>query len=156
MRLSLILLQVLFLSAFPAAAQLVPETRPLGIKIVGPKNGQFIGSSRGTLRFTEDTVQYDTTGKNDARTWWYADIKQLQGLSPTRIAVLPLDRFCLQMQAYESGSGSTRTFVFELKRALPSEVYDAHWARVNAPGVQGGPSSRTGVAGTRTRSVDRW
>ena len=154
MRLSLILLQVLFLSAFPAAAQLVPETRPVGIKIVGPKKGQLFGSSRGALRFTEDTVQYDTTEKNDARTWWYANIKQLQVLSPTRIAVLPIDRFRLQVQPYEGVS--TRTFVFELKRALPSEFYDALWTRVNPPGVQVSPASPTGVLGTRPRSVDRW
>ena len=193
---------------------------------------QLIGSSRGTLRFTEDGVQYDTTATKDARPWIYGDIKQLQVLSPTRIAVLtyedqgrlklgadrtftfdvvtgavspelvgfllsrverplvtavmppgaglvlfrlpvkdgrsgrgsegslvmdehhlaylteretdarywrfsdifavlPLDPFRLQVQAYEGGSGSTRTFVFELKSALPSEFYDALWARVN-------------------------
>jgi hypothetical protein len=196
------------------------------------KRGHFIGSSRGTLRFTEDRVEYDSTEKKDARTWAYGDIKQLQVLSPTRIAVLtyedqgrlrlgadrtfsfdvvegsvspdvvafllsrvarpfvtavmppnagsalfrlpvkhqragrgsegtlvlgedhvaylteretearywrftdvfavlPLDPFRLQVQAYEGGSGSTRTFVFELKSALPAEFYDALWARVN-------------------------
>ena len=196
------------------------------------KKDELIGSSRGTLRFTEDGVQYDTTEKKDARTWVYGDIKQLQVLSSARIAVLtyedqarlklgadrtftfdvingsvspelvefllarverplvtavmppnsgpvlfrlpvkylrsgrgsegtlvmfedhfaylteqetearywrfadifavlPLDPFRLQVQAYEGGSGSTRTFVFELKSALPSEFYDALWARVN-------------------------
>ena len=196
------------------------------------KKDQLIGASRGTLRFTEDGVQYDTSEKTDARTWVYGDIKQLQVLSPTRIvvltyedqgrlklgadrtftfdvvtgsvspelvafllarvehplvtavrppgagpvlfrlsvkhqrsgrgsegalvmyedhlaylteretdarswrfsdifAVLPLDRFRLQVQAYEGGSGRTRTFVFELKSALPPEFYDALWARVN-------------------------
>ena len=200
------------------------------------KKDQFIGSSRGTLRFTEDGVQYDTTEKKDARTWAYGDIKQLQVLSPTRIAVLtyedqgrlklsadrtftfdvvtgsvlpdlvafllsrvehpvvtavmppsagtvlfrlpvkhqrsgrgsegslvlaenhlayvteretyarfwrfsdifavlPLDLFRLQVQAYEGGSGSTRTFVFELKAALPAEFYDALWSRVNPSAV---------------------
>jgi hypothetical protein len=193
---------------------------------------RLIGSSRGTLRFTEEGVQYDSTEKKDARTWIYRDIKQLQVLSPTRIAVLTyedqgrvklgadrtftfdvvkepvspelvgfllsrverpfvtavmppgagpalfrlpvkygrsgrgsegslvmdedhlaylteretdarywrfsdifavlrLDPFRLQVQAYEGGSGSTRPFVFELKSALPSEFYDALWARVN-------------------------
>ena len=196
------------------------------------KKDHFIGSSRGTLRFTDDGVQYDTTEKKDARTWAYVDVKQLQVLSPTRIAVLtyesqgrlklgadrtftfdvltgsvspdlvalllsriqrplvtavmppdgspelfrltatrqrsghnsegtlamyedhlayrterapearywrfadifavlPLDPFRLQVQAYEGRSGSTRTFVFDLKSALPSEFYDALWARVN-------------------------
>lgn len=221
------------------------------------RKDQFIGSSRGTLRFTEDGIQYDTTEKSDARTWGYVDIKQLQVLSPTRIAVLTyedqgrlklgadrtftfdvvtgsvppelvgflllrverpvvtavmppdsgrvlfrlpvkhqrsgrgsegtlvmdedhlaylserqadarywrfsdifavllLDRFRLQVQAYEGGSGSTRTFVFELKGELPSEFYDALWARVNPPGVQGRAVSRSGVAGARAGSLDRW
>lgn len=221
------------------------------------KKDQFIGASRGTLRVTEDGVQYDTTEKNDARTWAYEDIKQLQVLSATRIAVLtyedqgrlklgadrtftfdvvtgavppelvgfllsrierplvtavipphsgrvlfrlpvkrqrsgrgsegtlvmaedhlaylserqtdarywrfadifavlPLDRFRLQVQAYEGGSGSTRTFVFELKSALPSEFYDALWARVNPPDVQGRPGSRRAVAVARPGSGDRW
>ena len=196
------------------------------------KKDQLIGSSRGTLRFTEDGVQYDTMEKKDARTWAHGDIKQLQVLSPTRIAVLtyedrgrlrlgtdrtftfdvmdgsvsselvgfllsrverplvttvmppssspvlfrlpvkyqrsgrgsegtlvmredhlaylteretdarywrfadifavlPLDPFRLQVQTYEGGSGATRTFVFELKSAMPSEFYDALWDRVN-------------------------
>ncbi|MBI2828878.1 MAG: trypsin-like peptidase domain-containing protein, partial [Acidobacteria bacterium] len=200
------------------------------------KKDQFVGSSQGMLRFTEDSVQYDTTETKDRRTWVYGDIKQLQVLSPTRIAVLtyedqgrlkvgadrtftfdvvggsvspelvafllsriehplvtavmppgagpvlfrvpvkhqrsgrgsegtlvmyenhlaylteretdarfwrfsdifavlPLDRFRLQVQAYEGGSGNTRTFVFELKSALPSQFYDALWARVNPPGL---------------------
>ena len=196
------------------------------------KKDQFIGSSRGTLRFTEEGVQYETTERKDAWTWTYGDVKQLQVLSPTRIvvltyedqgrlklgvdrtftfevvtgsvspelvrfvlsrverplvtavmpsdagpvlfrvpvkhqrsgrgsegtlvmradhlaylseretdarywrfadifAVLPLDPFRLQVEAYEGGGGSTRTFVFELKSALPSEFYDVLWARVN-------------------------
>ena len=200
------------------------------------KKDQFIGSSRGTLRLTEDSVQYDTTEKKDARAWPYEDIKQLQVLSSTRIvvltyedqgrlklgadrrftfdvvtgsvppelvafllsrverpfvtavmppsagpvlfrlpvkhqrsgrgsdgslvltenhlayvteqetnarfwrfsdifAVLPLDPFRLQVEAYEGGSGQTRTFVFELKGALRAEFYEALWARVNLSAV---------------------
>jgi len=213
------------------------------------KKDQFIGSSRGTLRFTENGVQYDTTEKKDARTWVYGDIKQLQVLSPTRIAVLtyedqgrlklgadrtftfdvvtgsvspdlvaflvsrverpfvtavmppgagpalfrlpvkhqrsgrgsegtlamyedhlaylteretearywrfadifavlPIDPFRLQVQAYEGGSGGTRTFVFELKSAMPSEFYDALWARVNpsAADVATAPGPRLAAA----------
>ncbi len=213
------------------------------------RKDEFIGSSRGTLRFTEDSVQYDTTKKKDARTWVYGDIKQLQVLSPTQIAVLtyedqgrlklgadrtftfdvvtgsvspelvgfllsrverplvtavmpagagpvlfrlpvkhqrsgrgsegtlvlyedhlaylteretearywrfadifavlPLDPFRLQVQAYEGGSGSTRTFVFDLKSALPSEFYDVLWARVNPPGLRLAQPAESGLAAT--------
>lgn len=211
------------------------------------KKNDFIGSSRGTLRFTEYGLQYDTTEKKDARTWVYGDIKQLQVLSPTRIAVLtyedqgrlklgadrtftfdtvtgsvspelvafllsrverpfvttvippsvgpvlfrlpvkhqrsgrgsegtlvmredhlayvaereidarywrfadlfavlPLDPFRLQVQAYEGGSGATRTFVFELKSAMPSEFYDALWARVNPSAADVATATRRRVA----------
>ena len=218
---------------------------------------RLVGGSKGTLVFTADGIEYRTPKNDDARQWTYDDVKQLQILSPTRIAVLTyedrgflklgedrtfefkvvqgpvsselvtflierinrtivtavmpayngdplfrvrvkhqrwgrgsegtlvmydtqllylteqeqnsrywrfadiysvlrLDRYRLQVTTYEGGSGSTRSFVFELKSDLPDEFYDALWARVNPPGVQVSPASRSGVAGARTGSVDRW
>lgn len=212
-----------------SAAWAGPAGPPFELSV---EKDQFIGSSRGTLRFSENGVTYDTTDQEDARTWAFADVKQLQLLSPTRIAVLtyedhgrlrlgadatftfkvvrgsvspelvafllarverpvvtavmppedgpvlfrlpvkhqrsgrgsdgtltmsdnhlaylteretearywrfadifavlPLDPFRLQVQAYEGGSGRTRTFLFELKSAMPPAFYEALWARVN-------------------------
>jgi hypothetical protein len=200
------------------------------------KKNQFFGSSKGALVFGQDGVEYRTTDKDDARVWLYDDVKQIQILSSTRIAVLTyedqgrlklgtdrtfrfdvvqgavsselvtfllervtrpivtavmpqyggdplfrarvkhqrqgrgsegtllvydtqllyltereddsrywrlgdiysvlqLDRFRLQVMAYEGGSGKTRPFVFELKSDLPEGFYDALWARVNPPAL---------------------
>lgn len=217
------------------AVLLVPAS---GAGAAGPpfelsvKKDRVWGASRGTLVFGQDGVEYRTTDEDDARLWSYDDIKQLQILSPSRIAVLTyedqgrfklgadrtfrfevveravssdlvtflldritrpvvtavmprddgeplfranvkhqrqgrgsegtlvmhdtrlvylterdgesrywrfgdvyavlrLDRFRLQVLAYEGGSGETRPFVFELKTELPDGFYDALWARVN-------------------------
>ena len=56
-----------------------------------------------------------------------------------------LDPFRLQVQAYEGGSGRTRTFVFELKSALPPEFYDALWARVSGRNTTRGEALRQRV-----------
>ncbi|MBY0493907.1 MAG: hypothetical protein K2Y23_06800 [Cyanobacteria bacterium] len=196
------------------------------------KNDHFWGSSRGTLIVGQDGMEYRTADDDDARSWSYEDIKQLQVLSPTRItiltyedrgkmrsgadrefrfsvsgtsitpeivtfflertdppivtavmpriqgnalfraqvkhqrqgrgsdgalalydkqlvyqtertgesrywrfadiySVLRLDRFRLEIRAYEGGSGVLRPFVFELKSELPGDFYEALWARVN-------------------------
>ena len=81
--------------------------------------------SEGTLTMSDGYLAYLTERETEARYWRFADI----------FAVLPLDPFRFQVQAYEGGSGETRTFVFELKSALPSEFYDALWARVNLSNV---------------------
>ena len=212
---------------------------------------RLVGGSKGTLVFTRDGIEYQTSKKDDARRWVYDDIKQLQILSPTRIAVLTyedrgvlklgedrtfefkvvqgpvsselvtflleridrpvvtavmpayegdplfrvrvkhqrwgrgsegtlvmyneqliylteqeensrywrfadiysilrLDRYRLQVTTYEGGSGSTRSFVFELKSDLPDEFYDALWARVNPPALE-----RTQPSGTRLAATVR-
>ena len=210
---------------------------------------RLVGGSKGTLVFTADGIEYRTPKKDDARRWAYDDIKQLQILSPTRVAVLTyedrgvltlgedrtfefkvlraavptelvtfllqriarpivtavmpaydgeplfrvrvkhqrrgrgsegtlvmydaqllylteqeqnsrywrfadiysvlrLDRYRLQVTTYEGGSGSTRSFVFELKADLPEEFYDALWARVNPPALERTPSTDTKLAAT--------
>ena len=84
---------------------------------------QLIGSSRGTLRFTEEGVQYDTTEKKDARTWAYGDIKQLQVLSPTRIAVLTYeDQGRLKL-------GADRTFTFDVVRVRSRRSSSGSYSR---------------------------
>ena len=209
---------------------------------------RLVGGSKGTLVFTTDGIEYQTPKKDDARRWSYDDIRQLQILSPSRIAVLTyedrgvlrlgedrtfeftllqgsvspelvafllgridrpvvtaimpedagdplfrvrvkhqrwgrgsegtlvlydrqlvyltergdsrywriadiysvlsLDRYRLQVTAYEGGGGSTRTFVFELKADLPEQFFDALWARVNPPALQRMESANNRVATT--------
>src|SRR5512138_1715781 len=52
------------------------------------KRDRLIGGSRGTLVFALDRIEYQTADKDDARRWAYDQVKQLQILAPTRIAVL--------------------------------------------------------------------
>lgn len=78
------------------------------------KNDHFIGSSSGTLVFDVEAVEYKTTEKEDVRRWSYPDIKQLQILSPTRIAVLTYeDQGRLKL-------GADRTFRFEVVKGTVS------------------------------------
>jgi hypothetical protein len=221
---------IVLVQAYSAAAEAGP---PFELSV---KRDRLLGGSKGTLIFAEDTIEYRTMDKDDARRWAYDDVKQVQILSPTRIAVLTyedrgflrlgadrtfdfkilqnsvsselatfllerisrpivtavmprysgnpifrvrvkhqrqgrgsegalvlyegqllyltekeddnrywrfpdiysvlqLDRYRLQITAYEGGSGETRPFVFELKSDLPEGFYDALWARVNQPAL---------------------
>ena len=231
------------------AAIVVLFVPALGAVAAGPpfelsvKKDHVWGASRGALVFAQDAVEYRTTNKDDVRAWSYEDIKQVQVLSPTRIAILTyedqgrlklgadrtfrfevlegavssdlvtflldritrpvvtsvmprddgeplfrakvkhqrqgrgsegtlvmydtrlvylteragesrswrfgdvyavlrLDRFRLQVLAYEGGSGETRPFVFELKTELTDGFYDALWARVNPTSLDAATKGR--------------
>jgi len=72
------------------------------------KRDRALGSSRGTLVFAEHGAEYRSDNKDDARHWTYEDIKQVQVLSPTRVAILTYeDRGRLRL-------GADRTFEFEI------------------------------------------
>ncbi len=64
----------------PAAA--APQTFDLAVKAP-----HLLGASHGTLVFGDQGVEYRTSDRKDARRWTYEQIKQVQVLSPTRIAV---------------------------------------------------------------------
>jgi len=81
--------------------------------------------SEGALVLHDGRLLYLTEREEESRYWRFGDID----------SVLRLDRFRLQVAAYEGGSGDTRTFVFELKSDLPDGFYDTLWARVNPPGL---------------------
>ena len=77
--------------------------------------------SEGSLVLYDTRLVYLTERVGDSRLWRFADL----------YSVLRLDRFRLEIRAYEGGSGDTRSFVFELKNELPDGFYQALWARVN-------------------------
>lgn len=79
--------------------------------------------SNGTLLLHEAGLVYLTEADGHARYWRMADI----------FAVLQLDRYRLEVLAYEGGSGQTRRFTFQVKTELAEGFYDAVWARVNPP-----------------------
>ena len=96
----------------------LPET-PLGAALV--KSDRTSRGSDGTLTLYDTGLAYITAREGQARFWRFQDI----------FAVLMLDRYRLQILAYEGGSGDTRPFTFELKQPLPPGMYDALWQRVN-------------------------
>ena len=79
--------------------------------------------SDGTLLLHEDRLVYLTEAEGHARYWRLADI----------FAVLQLDRYRLEVLAYEGGGGETRRFTFQIKTELPEGFYEALWVRVNPP-----------------------
>lgn len=75
------------------------------------KKDHLFGSSNGTLVFDAEGVEYRTADKDDARKWSYPDVKQVQILAPTRLAVLTYeDQGRLKL-------GADRTFRFEVAEA---------------------------------------
>ena len=77
--------------------------------------------SEGALVLYDTQLMYLTERVGESRQWRFADL----------YSVLRLDRYRLEIRAYEGGGGDTRSFVFELKRDLPDGFYDALWTRVN-------------------------
>ncbi|MBI4887245.1 MAG: hypothetical protein HY824_09135 [Acidobacteria bacterium] len=88
--------------------------------------------SEGTLVLYNGHLLYLTEQEQASRYWRFGDID----------SVLRLDRFRLQIVAYEGGSGDTRPFVFELKSDLPDGFYDTLWARVNPPSLHPAATAR--------------
>lgn len=79
------------------------------------------GGADGTLVATPAGVAFVTSRAGEARFWRYADL----------FAVLTIDRYRLQLSAYEGGPGETRPYVFSLKAPLDTRAYDLLWQRIN-------------------------
>lgn len=100
--------------------------------------------SDGRLVLYDDGVAYLTERDGEARYWRFRDV----------FAVLKLDRYRVQVLAYEGGPGETRPFTFELTSELPQAMYDAIWQRVNDPGRRfAGPGNDPGRRFAPSRSA---
>ncbi|MBI3047811.1 MAG: hypothetical protein HYY76_05825 [Acidobacteria bacterium] len=91
---------------------------------------RLFGGSAGTLAFTADGIEYRTSDTGDARRWAYDEVKQVQILSPTRIAVL----------TYEDRGrwrfGADRTFEFTIVgEAVSAELVTFLLERIERPVV---------------------
>lgn len=114
-----LVLLVLVFAGPPALAQ------PFELTV---KKDRAFGSSQGTLVVGSQSVEYRTSDEKDARRWGYHDIKQIQILSPDRIAV----------RTYEDQSwikfGVDRTFNFEVtEQPVPEELVAFLLDRVQHP-----------------------
>lgn len=104
------------------------------------RKDHFVGSSQGTLVFTEDGAEYRTTDRDDARRWTYQDIKQVQVRSPKQIAILTYeDRGRLKF-------GADRTFEFEIVQGdVAPELVAFLLERIRRPVVTSVLPRTTGV-----------
>ncbi len=88
------------------------------------KYQRFGKGSEGTLLLYDGGLAYVTERERDARYWRFRDL----------YAVLPLDRYRLEIRTYEGDrGGETRPFTFELKGDLSAQAYDAFWQAINRP-----------------------
>lgn len=105
----------------PVVTAVMPRDEGTPLFRLNVKHQRQGRGSEGTLVMYDTRLVYLTERDGESRHWRFGDV----------YAVLRLDRFRLQVLAYEGGSGETRPFVFELKTELPDGFYDALWARVN-------------------------
>lgn len=111
--------------ARPVVTSVLPPTPGVGTPVfrVPVKHQRARRGSDGTLVLYDDRLVYLTEQESDARYWRLADL----------YSVLRVDRYRLEIVAYEGGSGNTRRFIFELKADLPQSAYEALWVRINPP-----------------------
>lgn len=107
----------------PLVTAVMPPLPAAPLFRVAVKNARTGRGSEGTLALYDVGIAYVTTREDQARFWRFRDLN----------GVLKLDRYRLQVLAYDGGSGETRPFTFELKEDLPPGMFDALWQRVNAP-----------------------
>jgi hypothetical protein len=78
------LLSCALLASIAAAGPVWAQGAALEVPV---KKVHLFGASHGALVVSEQGVEYRTSDKKDARRWSFEQIKQIQVLSPTRIAV---------------------------------------------------------------------
>jgi hypothetical protein len=79
----------------------------------------WMRGSSGTLRFKDDGIDYITERERDSRSWRWADIQTLGNPNPYEFRVT----------AYRE------IFEFDLKQALPRDLFERMWDRLYAPGL---------------------
>jgi hypothetical protein len=103
------------------------------------KYQRFGKGSEGALLLYDQGLAYVTERERDARYWRLRDL----------YAVLSLDRYRLEIRAYEGGGGETRPFTFQLKTELPAEMHEALWQAAN-------PASLTGPNAPALAAASGW
>ena len=79
--------------------------------------------THGELQLYSDALVYQSSEPRASRYWRFGDLT----------SVLMLDRYRLDIVAYEGGVGETQSYLFQLKADLPPGFYDALWSALNAP-----------------------
>lgn len=117
----------------PVVSAVLPTGALDGEISVPAHHEQRRGGADGTLVATPAGVAFVTSRPGEARFWRYADL----------FAVLAIDRYRLELSAYEGSPGQTRPYVFSLKAPLDARAYDLLWRRINRPLPRGGQAPGT-------------
>ncbi len=92
------------------------------------KHQHKLGGCEGTLEVGEQYLIYRTSHASDSRIWHYTDLSSVGSTGPFQLRVTTMERT-------EGEIGAERSFIFDLKRRLDSDVYDFVWQKVNAAGI---------------------
>jgi hypothetical protein len=82
------------------------------------------GGSEGVLEFGPDVIVYDSSMKNESRTWRYQDIENISTSGPFQLTVTTFERA-------KAHYGSFKGFNFQLKERLDEDRYNDIWLLLN-------------------------
>lgn len=103
--------------ARPPGSEQTPERAPGGRWEIAVKHNHTFGGCEGTLKITDNYVEYVTSNAKDARVWKFLDIKRIE--SPSS--------YGLNLHTYEDQSwqlGRDKVYRFELKEPIEPQVYE--------------------------------
>jgi hypothetical protein len=86
------------------------------------------GGSNGTLRFSEDGIDYATPDGRNQRSWRWSDIQTIANADPWQFRVT----------AYRE------TIEFDLKQPMPGDLFDRLWTRLYASDLNLNPPGHGG------------
>jgi hypothetical protein len=105
----------------PVVTSVLPGTAGPPLQRVPVKHVRGRRGDEGELLLYGDALAYESPQAKASRYWRFGDLA----------SVLLLDRFRLEVLAYEGGAGETRSFLFQLKSDLPPGFYDTLWSALN-------------------------
>ena len=112
----------------PVVTAVLPGTAGPPLHRVPVKHVRGRRGDEGELLLYSDALAYESPQARASRYWRFEDLA----------SVLLLDRFRLEVLAYEGGAGETRPFLFQLKADLPPGFYDTLWERLNLTAFDAG------------------
>ncbi len=133
------LVQSLVAHAGRALVTAVLPPLPAEAQFAAPaRHEQRNGSAMGALRLYPDALVFSSDRRGGSRYWRLSDIE----------AVLPLDRFRLQVTAREDG---LHPYTFVLPEEIPAAFYETLWAAVNRPLPLRAPAADCGCGAHKAR-----
>jgi hypothetical protein len=132
-------------AARPVVTSVAPKTENAPAFEVPVKHLHRFGGCIGALKIYPDRVIYESQDMpSDSRFWRYGDIRNFS----------QSERFRFEIATFEDKFGGPKTYNFQLREALPAQVYDYVWARVYPSKIHSGDES-SGQFGRPAASSER-